>query len=291
MGAFFYKSASFLVNHLPLEFCYRLAVRIGDIYCLFARSNRRAIKSNLTHIFNGNIDKKKLNFYIRQTFREFSKYLVEFLFFPQLSVENIDRFIKIENADYIEEALKNGNGVIILTAHFGNWELGGITMGLKGYPISAVALDHRDSEVNRFFLNQRKSKGENIIRLGFGMRQCFDILRENKILALVGDRDFNHSETGLKVNFCGQETLSCIPMGAAKLALKTGAAIVPGFVVRDEKNMCRLTFSPSLKITETGNKEKDIKSIMEDFFNVFKKHILQYPYLWFLFRPLWEEIK
>jgi len=289
MGAFFYKIASFLVNHLPLKFSYWLGDRVGEIYGLFARHTRRVIKSNLTHVFGGKIDKRKLNFCIRQTFREFSKYLVDFFFFSSLNSENINRFITIENIHYIDDSLKDGKGVIVLTAHFGNWELGGIAMGLKGYPIHAVALDHKNKEVNQFFLNQREGKGERVIRLGFAMRRCFEVIRKNEILALVGDRDFNHSDTGLKINFCEEETMHSIPKGAAKLALKTGAKIIPGFIVREKNNRSRLIFNKPLEIVESGDSEKDIKKIMEDFFAVFEKFLRKYPTQWFLFRPLWRE--
>ena len=289
MGAFFYKLASFLINRFPLKFNYWLANRLGEIYGLFARSSRRGIKSNLTRVFRGEIDKRKLNFCIIQTFREFSKYLVDFFFFSSLNAENVERLITIENVHYIDKALKDGKGIIVLTAHFGSWELGGVAMGLKGYPLNAVALDHRNRETNQFFLNQRKDKGEKVIRLGFAMRQCFEVLRKNEILALLGDRNFNYSEKGLKINFCDQETRGCIPKGAAKLALKTEAKIIPTFVVRGENNRSKLIFNEPLEMVNSGDKEKDIKKIMEDFFAVFEKFLKKYPAQWFSFRPLWED--
>ena len=117
MGAFFYKIASFLVNHLPLRPSYWMAERLADIYYFFARYSRRVVRSNLTHLYHREITRKKLRLYIRQTFREFSRYLVDFFFFSYLNKNNIDQFISVKNLHYIDQALKAGKGVIALTAH------------------------------------------------------------------------------------------------------------------------------------------------------------------------------
>ncbi len=290
MGAFFYKLAAFLVNRLPLKLSYWLAECLGGFYYLFALSSRRIVRNNLLHLFNGNIGRDELRFYIKRTFREFSKYLVELFFFPSLNKENIDRFISIENLHYVDELLKFGKGIIVLAAHFGNWEMGGITMGLKGYPMNALVLDHRNKSVNNFFVNRRESKGERNIPLGFAIRRCFEALRQNEILAVLGDREFNRLKKGIKINFCGRETRPCIPKGAAKLAIKTGAKIIPAFVVREKNNRLRLVFKEPLEVNYNGNEEEDVRRIMEDFFAIFEKMLKKNPAQWFIFHPLWEEI-
>lgn len=291
MGALFYKLASFLVNRLPLTICYWVAERLADIYYSFASYSRKVVRSNLEHIFRGKISREELRLYVRETFREFSKYLVAFFKFPSLNKNNIDQFITLENLHYIDEALKAGKGVIALTAHFGNWELGGITMGLKGYPMNAIALNHKNKAVNRFFINQRESKRIKNIPLGAALRRCFEAFQQNEILALLGDREFNRVEMGIKINFCGKETRACIPKGAAKFALKTGVKIVPCFVFRGQAHHSKLVFSQPLEIAPGGNEEKDIQKIMEDFFAIFENFVKQYPSQWFVFYPLWEEIK
>ena len=289
MGALFYKLASFMVNRCPLRFSYWVADRLGDIYCFFARYSRRVVRSNLSYVFRGEIGKKQLNRYIRETFRGFSKYLVDFFFFSSLNERNIDRFVSIENKRYLDDALKAGQGIITLSAHFSNWELGGITLALKGYPFNAVILDHKNKSVNRFFVKQRKNKGVRIIPLGIAIRRCFEVLRQNEILAVLGDREFNNA-AGIKTIFCGRETRSVIPVGAAKLALKTGAKIIPVFVIRCKNNRSKMIFTPPLDIADTGDREKDVRKIMEDFFTIFEKFLKEYPSQWFIFSPLWEEI-
>ena len=289
MGAFFYKLASFLVNRCPLRFSYWMADRLGDIYCFFARYSRRVVRNNLIHVFRGKISEEQLNHYIRETFREFSKYLVDFFHSSSLNERNIDRFVSIENKHYLDDALKAGQGIITLTAHFSSWELGGITLALKGYPFNAVILNHKNKSVNRFFVKQRKNKGVRLIPLGIAIRRCFEVLRQGEILALLGDREFNNVAMGIKINFCGRETRNIIPIGAAKLALKTGAKIIPTFVVRCKNNRSKLIFNQPVNIVNTGNREKDVRKIMEDFFAVFEKFVRKYPSQWFIFTPIWEK--
>jgi len=123
-------------------------------------------------------------------FRNFAKYLVDFFRFPLIDRAYISRYISIKNLKYIDESANMGKGVILLTAHLGNWELGGLVLGVLGYKIWAVALPHKNKKVNEFFNQQRESKGITVIEFGKAARTCLKVLKEKKLLALVGDRDF-----------------------------------------------------------------------------------------------------
>jgi lauroyl/myristoyl acyltransferase len=141
-----YKIGAFIASHLPLKLAYKIAVFLSDLHYIFARKDRANVTANLVAIFP---DKslKEIKSIRLVLFRNFAKYLVDFFRFPLLNKENINKIIRVENLNFVDESLSKGNGVITLTAHIGNWELGGITMALLGYSIGVVALPHRHKRV------------------------------------------------------------------------------------------------------------------------------------------------
>ncbi|MCM8781393.1 MAG: hypothetical protein NC908_05675, partial [Candidatus Omnitrophica bacterium] len=187
-----------------------IAVCLSDLRYAFAYNDRQAVKENLKAIFPDKSDRQIRGIRIHM-FRNFAKYLVDFFRFSKLDIDYIRRNVKIQNQHYIDDALKENKGVITLTAHIGNWELGGVIIALLGYPFWAVALPHKHKKINDFFNRQRKIKGINVIPLGNAVRRCLRLLEENKIVGLVGDRDF--TENGMVVDFLGKPTI--LPVGPA----------------------------------------------------------------------------
>ncbi|MCU0652621.1 MAG: lysophospholipid acyltransferase family protein [Candidatus Omnitrophica bacterium] len=164
-----------------------------------------------------------------------------------------------------------------------NWELGGVVISLLGYPFSAVALPHKHKKVDAFFNHQRRSKGIKVVPLGKAVRQCLDILKKNEALALVGDRDF--TEKGIVLDFFGKPCF--FPEGAAAFSLKTGAAIVPGFMIRNKNDGFTLRFEKPLEFSPSGNRNPDIAGIIKLYKGIFEDYIRRYPDQWYAFRRFW----
>ncbi|MFH0791423.1 MAG: lysophospholipid acyltransferase family protein [Candidatus Omnitrophota bacterium] len=277
-----YRIGQFIALSLPLKAAYWLAILISDLHYLFARSDREAVGENLKAIFPQK-SKREINEIKIRMFRNFAKYLVDFFRFSRLDIGYIKKNIKIENRGYIDEALAKKKGVITITAHLGNWELGGVVISLLGYHFSAVAMPHKDKRVNKFFNSQRENRGINVIPLGNAVRQCFEVLKKNEVLALVGDRDF--SEKGIVSDFFGKPTF--LPEGPAAFALKTGAAIVPGFMVRNNDDTFTLRMEHPIEYTPIGDKDKDLNALIGCYKTIFEDYIKRYPDQWYMFRRFW----
>ncbi len=174
--------------------------------------------------------------------------------------------------------------MIIVSAHLGNWELGGALIGLLGYPVWVVALVHKYKRVNDFFNSQRKSKGVGVIPLGKAVRQCLNILKENKILGLVGDRDFSKNG-GIALDFFGRQAL--FPEGPAVFSLKTGAVIVPGCMLRNKDDTFTFKTEKPVEFSPTGDKEKDLVELIKRYKVIFEDYIRRYPDQWYIFRRFW----
>ncbi len=277
-----YRIGRFVAVRTPLKLAYRIGIFISDLHYCFVRQDRRAVYENLKVIFPDAPDKEIRRIRVR-LFRNFAKYLVDFFRFETLNNEYIAKYIRIENSDYFTQASAGGKGVVVVTAHLGNWELGGVVIALSGYPFWAVALPHKNKKVDAFFNSQRASKGVRIIPLGRAVRMCLDLLKENKFVALVGDRDF--AEKGIILDFFGKPAI--FPAGPAAFALKTGAPILPGFMVRNSDDTFTLRMEPPIIPHPTGDNDADMRALIGRYKLIFERYIREYPDQWYMFRRFW----
>lgn len=280
-----YRLGQFIALYLPLKIAYKLAMFFSDLHYMLALADRQIARDNLKVIFPGKSNREIKRIRIKM-FRNFAKYLVDFFRFSKLDIDYIKRNIKVEDIHYLDEALSEGKGVIVVTAHLGNWELGGVIIALLGYPFWVVALPHKYKKVNDFFNFQRESKGVKVIPLGKAVRQSLEVLGKNGALALVGDRDF--SEKGIVLDFFGRPAI--FPQGPAALSLKTGAKIVVGFMLRSEDDTFTLKFEKPLEFTPTGDKDNDLTGLTAQYRNIFEDYIRRYPDQWYVFRKFWKDL-
>lgn len=279
-----YRIGQLLALLLPLKVGYRLGLMLADMRYFFFFRDRRVVKENLRVVL-GKVDKKRLNSEARWVFRNFAKYLVDFFRFSKLNENFIDKFVTIEGRDHLDRALSGGKGVIIVTAHLGNWELAGAVVALLGYPLNVIALSHTNKRVDQLFVRQRSSKGVNVIPLGFTIRNCFRALSDNQIVALLGDRIF--SGQGLRMDFFGKKAI--IPKGPAVFSIKSSAPIVFTFMIREKDDKFKLIFEPMSNYTLTGDLDLDIKTVTKEVLRVVEKYIKKYPSQWFMATDLWEK--
>ncbi|MGB4520594.1 MAG: lysophospholipid acyltransferase family protein [Candidatus Omnitrophota bacterium] len=283
---FLIKLGQFIVLSFPLKIAYSIAVLISDINYLFAKEDKQAVKENLKVIFPQKSD-QEINQIRIKLFRNFAKYLTDFFRFSKMDLSYINKYVRVENRSYLDQALAKGKGVIVVSAHLGNWELGGVVVALLGYPFSAVALPHKNKQINNFFNRQRQSKNFKVIPLGKAARQCLDVLKKNEVLALAGDRDF--TEKGIVLDFFGKP--SFFPIGPAAFALKTGAVLMPGFMYRNDDDGLTLRFEKPLEFSPSGDKNQDLKYLIENYKNIIQDYIRKYPEQWYMFKRFWIEEK
>ena len=284
LNYYFYRLGQFVALILPLRLVYCIAVFLADLHYFFAFRDRRFVKANLRVIFP-EAKNKELRKISKKVFRNFAKYLADFFRFEKLNRAYIDKNIKLENLHYFDQALAAGKGVVVLTAHLGNWELGGVVLAQLGYPFWAVALSHKNKKVNDFFVAQRARKGVNVITMGKAIRSCISEIRNNHMVALVGDRDF--TEKGIIIDFFNKPTH--FPEGPAALSLMTGASIVPGFMLRNSDDTFTLRIEKPVEFFPTGDKAKDLKNLIKVYNGIVEDYIRRYPDQWYVFRRFWVE--
>ncbi len=266
---------------LPLKIAYALSTFLADLKYWFSLRDRKILIDNLQAIFPD----KERKFYRRcakRIFRNFAKYLVDFFRSEKIDLKFIEKNVEIINKENLDKLRNQNGGVIILTAHLGNWELGGQVAAMLGYSIWAVALQHKDERINEFFNRQRRIKGVNIIPIGKKVKKILTLLKQKRILAFLGDRDF--SGTGVCVDFFGRK--SFIPKGAAFFSLRTKTPILPTFFIRKKGDRFRLIFE---KPIYPYNKEEI--ELVEEYVKIMQEYIKRYPDQWFMFQRFWIEEK
>jgi len=283
-----YLFGQFCVNHLPLAVSYRLAEWLSDIHYFFSFRDRRAVRDNLRQVIS---ETEKIEPLVREVFRNFGRYLVEFFRMAKhLDDHYIQEKVSIPNLGIIDRVLKEGKGVILLTAHIGNWELGGVILSRLGYSLLAIALSHKERPVNNLFNQQREAQGLRVVPLHLSIRKCLEALNQNQCVAILGDRNF--TSNGEELNFL--ERRVSFPKGPALFSLRTGAPIVPIFFIRKGFDRFDLIIEEPIYPPQTiesdlirQNEQQSV--LMRQYVACTEKMIRTYPGQWLMFRRFWIE--
>lgn len=279
-----YRFGHLLAVVLPSNVSYGIACRIADIWHFLFIRDRKSIVTNLKIITGGALPDDELNAMSRQVFRNFAKYLVDFFRFSLIDEEYIRRFVKVEGRENIDMALARKKGVIALSAHMGNWEFGAFVVSSLGYSLSAVVLTHQNKKINDLFTRQRMLGKMKPIEIGMTLRDSFRALKDNRLLALLGDRDF--TKNGFYIDFFGRKTL--IPKGPALFAHRLGSAIVPTFMIREKDDSFRLIFDAPIFPDTEQDEEKSIAELARRYSSVIESYVRRYPTQWYMFREVWN---
>ncbi|MDD2679463.1 MAG: lysophospholipid acyltransferase family protein [Candidatus Omnitrophica bacterium] len=281
---FLYRIFQSVALSLPLKTAYALAVFLANVYSIFAFRDRKAVTENLRVIFPEK-SRAEIARIRKQLFHNFAKYLVDFFRFNKLDDEYIKKNIRLIDLRHFDECLSEGKGAIVVTAHLGNWELGGVVISMLGYPFLTVALPHKSKDVDALFNGQRESKGTKVLPLGNAAKGCLKALKRNELVGLVGDRDFVGK--GMVLDFFGKPTV--FPLGPAVFSLQTKTKIVPGFMLRNKDDSFSLIINKPLDYSPCGDEEKDLKAIITSYKVIFEDYIRRYPEQWYMFRRFWKE--
>jgi KDO2-lipid IV(A) lauroyltransferase len=210
----------------------------------------------------------------------------EFARFPRYSAKNIEELVILDGHEHFLAAKSRGKGVLILTGHIGAWELSSFAHALYGFPLHYMArpLDNQriDALVNRY----RCLPGNLPIFKNESARTMLKILRAGETIGILADQN-TMPEEGVFVDFFGKT--ACTTTGIARVALHTGAAVVPGYVVWDENlRKYRLRFEPPLELIRTGGTERDVFENTQRFAKVIEGIIRKYPEQWVWVHARWK---
>ena len=278
----FYRGVAFFIRLLPLPVAYWLGLRICDLFYFLNRRGRRAVRENLRVVYEhqGLLPSRRLlDGCARKTFQYFGKYLADFIRYRKLTPAGVRDHVSIQGLEQLEAIRRSPRGAILLTAHVGNWELGGAFIASMGIPLHAVVRPVPSPALERIFQFFREQRGLKVIPLAHAGVGVVKALKRGETVALVGDRDFTGN--GRPWKFFGREV--SLPRGAAWFAHRTGAPLYLGFVTRAPDDTFILRLHPPIDPAQVPTEEEiqaRIVRIMED-------TIARDPCQWFIFDPFW----
>lgn len=279
-----YQLAQIISRGLPRRFAYWVGLRIADRFYASDRRGREAVLSNFRQILAAqgiHASEDTLRHMARKNFQNFGKYLVDFFKFARFDLNEVNRLVSLEHLDYLEEAERLGRGVIMVTAHLGNWELGGAVLTALGRRLNAVFYPERAGKVNELFEKHRTRRGMRLIPFGRAARGVLQALKSREHVAMLADRDYtaHHDEPLL---FFGRPAR--LPSGPARIAVKTGAPIVPTFLVRQHDDTFLLRMHPPI-VPAADTSVLDIRCRIRD---AMEAEIARHPLQWFMFDDFWN---
>jgi len=277
------RCLAFIFYLMPLPAGLAIASLLGRAgYWLVPKYRNLAIE-NLRLAFPGKSELEIKRIAIK-VFENVGKIAVELVNFPKISKSNIDNIVRMENADILERELKKGKGAIVLTAHFGNWELLALTLRVKGYPGSAVGRKIYFHKYDQYLNSLRRIHDVNVISRDQSIRSVLRVLKAGRIMGVLADQDVD-SVDGVFVDFFGRPAYT--PVGPVALAMVSGAAIVPTFIVRHGTRHTMMIDKP-IELVDTGNKEADMLTNTKRWSDAVESYIRKYPDQWVWMHRRWK---
>lgn len=273
------KFATCLARILPIKLGDLIAITIGKICFLILKKRRGYILKNLLYIFPERSNKEIYD-HAEQTFKNFSLCMADFLRIWFLKPEELKKSVEVRGLKNLREALKYKRGCALITLHIGNWDYAGVYLAAMGFPMIAI-VEETEPEVFKLYTRNRERTGLVTYPLSKSSFAFIDMIKNNKILAIVADRDITGQ--GVIVRFLKGKRK--IPKNLGEIIIKRQIPVVFAFLVLYPRFRRRRYL---------GIVEEPIFFDDKDKFNLhlvrfFEETIRKYPDQWFVFHPEWIE--
>jgi KDO2-lipid IV(A) lauroyltransferase len=223
---------------------------------------------------------------LRGCFQNLGRLLVEFTHFPDLNKSNISEFVIHDGLENYLEGMSRGQGLIFMTAHFGAWELSSFAHALYGYPLKFIVRPIDNPRVEKLISSYRTRSGNVPIQRRSAARDILKALRQNEAVGILFDQNTTRSE-GVFAKFFGIPAATTPAI--ALFALRTGAAVVPGFLIWDAAlQKHRLRLDPPVDLINTGDLDRDVLENTKHFNKILEGYIRKYPDQWLWIHRRWK---
>lgn len=266
------------INLLPEGVALWIGRRLGDLMYLVDFEHRRVALKNLEIAFGEEKTMEERRSIARKNFQNIGMMAIEFFGIPKMDLETYQRKVTVEGLDQALKVLDEGRGALLLLGHFGNWELMALMSKVINRPILAIAkLIKNNPWLERWIIESRKKIGLEIIPPKNATPKVLEALSREKIVAILFDQRGKRSK-GVWTDFFGRKVPTT--PGLATMALRSGAPVMPVFMVREGFDRHRLMIREPLKLIRTGDFRRDVEANTQLFNQVLESIIRQYPDQW-----------
>ena len=280
------NGCSLIVKFIPQGWLYGLAKGIAALGYLIARKQRKIARESLAIAFGKEKTGCQIERIAKDCFIFMAKAGLEILFLmdnPRL----LKKRVGIEGRGHLEKSLAAGKGVILVSAHFGNFPLMLAKLGLEGYKVSVILRYMRDERAEQFFMVKRNSVGIKTI-YSQPRKVCVEnslrALRNNELLFIPIDQNFGTA--GVYVDFFGRKAATAT--GPVVLARRTGASMLPCFMLRQQDDTHKIVFEPPLNLEKGKNEAESLKINIQRLTGIIESYIRRYPAEWGWIHRRWK---
>jgi KDO2-lipid IV(A) lauroyltransferase len=277
-------TAAKLAQSMSEESAGRFGARLGKLMYRVLGSRRQVAFDNLKRALGDQYSDRELDEICRKVFVNIGQSLIEFARFEKLGREGVRRIVTGPGQEMFERAHAAGNGAILLTAHFGNWELMGAWVAALGYPTDILVGTQHNPKVNDLVLGFRRSMGVGLIPLATAARSVFKGLKANHIAGMAADQ---HAPGGSVVlDFFGRP--AAWAKGPALFAIRSQCPLLPCLLRREQYDRHVLMPGEPIYPPNSGDEEKDIESMTVKYAAFLEAGIRQYPDQWMWTHRRWK---
>lgn len=276
-----------IVYVIPFKLALSIASLLGTLAFYALPRYRQLTIDNLKSAFGGERSERELEDIAKRVFQNLGKNAVELVSLPKFNKARMDRFVRFRNKEALDRAYEKGRGVIVLTAHFGSWELMAAALRENNCPGVTIGRRIYFKKYDDFLNRLRKSRDVEVIYRDESPRKMLKTLKKNWIVGIVADQDVD-SVGGVFVNFFGRPAYT--PVGPVALAKASGAPLVPVFIIR-EGDWHTIAIEEPIEQADTGDKEADLIFNTQRWSNVVESYIRRYPDQWVWMHRRWKTKK
>ena len=269
---------------MPLRAALRIGASLAVCFSWCAGRLRHTGERNLGIAFPElSIGERRL--LLRRTFGNLGRLLGVFSQFTK-QPENLLEIVDRDGFEYLAAAKQAGRGIILFTGHVGAWELSSFALSLFGHPLSFLVRRIDNPKIEAMIDRARTHLGNRTIDKRSAAREMMEILRAGETLGILVDLNTLDRE-GIFVDFFGRPASTTFMV--AKLALRTGAAVLPVFAPWDKERGCfLLKVDPPLLIERTGNEQEDVRRLTQQYTRIVEDYVRRYPDQWLWIHRRWK---
>jgi KDO2-lipid IV(A) lauroyltransferase len=274
-----------ILGLLPRPLARATAIVLARIIYFLHPRLRQAGMRNLELAFPEKTRRERARI-LRGEFTSLGRQLAEVCQFPRYTAENVDHVIVYDGFENYERAYARGKGVLFLTAHFGGWELSAFAHSLHGHWMHIVVRPLDNVYLDSLVRSYRTMHGNKIVDKNDFVRGLLAAMSHQEVVGILMDTNMTPPQ-GVFVDFFGIP--ACTASGLARIALRTDAAVVPGFTIWDPVlRKYRLRFDPAVELIRTGDNEADIVANTQVFTKIIEDYVRRYPEQWLWVHRRWK---
>ncbi len=272
------------LRRLPYERLAPVGRVVGDLCWALMPRYRRVALANLRRAFGQEWDEAHIVRTARASFRHLGLTLVEFVWLPRLSPEMVPGIVRLPRPNSFDDAFTAGSGAILVSAHYGNWEIVAAALCHAGYPVNTIVREADHPGLDRLINEIRAGMGERLLPRQHAIRPALQCLRRNEILALLADQ--NTLRGGIFVPFFGIPAAT--PTGPATLSIRTGAPLVPIFCVRQPDRTHEILILPPICPDRAAPPEEEIRRLTTAVTATIEAQVRALPEQWTWLHNRWK---